>query len=59
LQKIYSLDIIEGPHPEEEESNENTKGSWVAFYEEQTSKSEIEKVPSWLPSNPQCVQEKN
>ena len=59
LQKRDSLDIIEGPHPEEEYSNENTKGSWATFDEEQTSKSKIEKAPSWLPSNPPCIQENN
>jgi len=42
LQKKYYLDIIEGPHPEEEDSNEKTTESWVALDEEQTSKSEIE-----------------
>ena len=38
---------------------ENIKESWVALDEEQIAKSEIEKAPSWLPSNPPCVQENN
>ena len=59
LQKIDFLDIIEGPHLEEEDSNENTTESWVALDEEKTSKLEIEKAPSWLPSNPTSIQEKN
>ena len=28
-------------------------------WEEHTSKSEIERTPSWLPSNPPCIQENN
>ncbi len=55
LQNRYYLDIIEGPHPKEKDSNENKKGSWAAFDEDQTTKSEIDKAPSWLPSNPPCV----
>jgi len=48
LKKIYFLDIIKWPHLEEEDSNENKKGSWDVFDE-----------GSWLPSNPPCVQESN
>jgi len=59
LQKRYSPDIIDGPHLEEEDLNENTKGSSTGFDEEHISKSEIEKASSWLPSNPPCVQENN
>ncbi len=46
-------------HAENEDSNENTKVSWVALDKEKTSESEIEKVPSCLQSDPLCVQENN
>ena len=59
LQKRDYLDIIEGSHPEEEDSNEKTKESWAALDEEKTSKLEIEKAPLWLSSNPPCIQENN
>jgi len=42
-----------------EDSNEKTKESWAALDEEKTSKSNIEKFPSCLPSVPPCVQENN
>jgi len=59
LQKRYYLDVIEGPHREEEHTNEKIKEPWAALDEEQTLKSEIEKASSWLPSNPPCIQENN
>ena len=59
LQKRDSPDIIEGQHTEEEDSKEKIKEPWAALDEKKTSKSEIERVPSWLPSNPPCIQEKN
>jgi len=59
LQKRDSLDIIEGIHPEEENSNGKTTKSWVSLDEEHTSKSEIERTPSWLPSNHPHIQKKN
>ena len=46
--RLY-LDIIEGPHPEEEFSNNKTTEPWAAIDEEHTSKLEIERTPSWLP----------
>ena len=59
LQKRDYLYIIEGPHLGEEYFNEKTTESWVALDEEQTSKSDVERAPSFLPSNPPCIQEKN
>ena len=53
------IDIIEGPHIEEKNSKENIKEPWAAFLEEYITISESEKSPSWLPSNPPCIQEKN
>jgi len=44
--KIVSLDIIERQHAKKEYLNEKTKESWVILYEDQTSESEIGKVPS-------------
>jgi len=46
LQKRDYLDIIEGPHPKEEDSNEKTTESWATLDEEKTSKSNIEGAPS-------------
>ena len=59
MQKRDYLNIIEGTHPKEEDSNEKATESWAALDEGKTSKSEIERAPSWLPSNPPCIQEKN
>ena len=50
---------IEGLHLAKEDSKEEIKEPWAALDEEKTSESEIERVPSWLPSNPPCTQEKN
>ena len=44
---------------DEEDSNKKNTEPWVAIDEEQTSKSEIERTPSWLPSNPPCIQKNN
>jgi len=52
LQKRDYLDIIEGPHTEEDDSNEKITESWVTLDEEQTSKSKIERYPL-------CIQENN
>ena len=59
MQKRDSLDILEGQHAEEEDSKEKIKEPCTAFDKEQKSKSENEKAPSWLSSNPPCVQENN
>ena len=59
LQKNDSLDAIEGQHAEKEDSKEKIKEPWFAIDQEHTSKLEIEKAPSWLPSKPPCIQEKN
>ena len=59
LQKRDYVDSIEGPHPTKEDSKEEIKGPWAALDEEKRLESEIEKVPSWLPSNPPCTQEKS
>jgi len=48
LEKIDYLDIIEGPHLEEEYSNEKTTKSWDVLDEDQASKFEIERDPSRL-----------
>ena len=58
LQKRNYLESIEGPHPTKEDSKDEIKEPWAALDEEKTSKSEIERVPSWLPSNLPCIQEK-
>ena len=58
LQKRDYIDIIEGPHPTEEDSKEKIKEPWATLDEEKTSESELERAPSWLPSNPPCIQEK-
>jgi len=49
LQKRDDLDITEGPHPKEEDSNMKTTEPWAMIAEEQTLKLEIERTPSWLP----------
>jgi len=49
---------IEGPK-EKEDSKEEINEPWAALDEEKRSESEIERVPSWLPSNPPCTQEKD
>ena len=59
LQERDYIDNIEGPHPAKEDSKKEIKEPWVALDEEKTSKSEIQRVPSWLPSNLPCIQEKN
>ena len=59
MSKWDSLDVTEGEYLEKEDSNEKTKESWATLDEEQTSKLEIEKVPSCLPLDPPCVQENN
>ena len=59
MQKRDYRDIIEGQHTKEEDSKEKIKEPWAAFDEEKTTKSESEKSPSWLPSNPPCIQEIN
>jgi len=59
LQKRDYIESIEGPHSVKEDSKEGIKGPWAALDEENTSKSEIERAPSWLPSNPPCIQENN
>ena len=57
LQKRDCLESIEGPHPAKEDSKEEIKEPWAALDEEKRSKSEIERDPSWLPSNLPCTQE--
>lgn len=57
--KKKNLDVIEGQHPEEEYSSEEIKESGAEFDEEKTSESDIEKVPSCLPSYPPSFQEDN
>jgi len=59
LQERDYIDSIEGPHPSKEDSREEIKEPWVALDEEKTSEPEIERAPSWLSSNPPCIQEKN
>lgn len=59
MQKIYYLDSIKGQHGEKEDSRDKFKEPWDTINEEQTSKSEIDRIPSWLPSNPPCIQDKN
>ena len=59
LQKRDYIERIEGPHLAKEDSKEEIKEPWATLDEEKTSKSEIERVPSWLPSNPPCIQEKD
>ena len=59
MKKRDSLNIIEGLDLEEEDLKEKIKEPWVAIDEQQRSKLEIEKAPSWLPSNPPCIQENN
>jgi len=59
LQKSDYVESNEGPYPAEEDSKEKIREPWVALDEEKASKSEIERVPSWLPSNPPCTQEKD
>ena len=59
MQIRYFLNVIEGQHKEEEDTNEEIKESRAALDEEQISKSDVEKVPSCLPAFPPCVQEKN
>jgi len=59
LQKSDYIESIEGPHPAEEDSKEKIREPWAALDEEKVSKSEIERVPSWLPSNLPCIQEKD
>jgi len=59
LQNKDYIDIIEGPHPTDEYAKEKIKQPWAALDEEKTSELEIERAPSWLPSNPPCSQEKN
>ena len=58
LQNRDYIDNIEGPK-EKEDSKEEIKEPWAALDEEKRSESEIERVPSWLPSNPPCTQEKD
>ena len=55
---LQNKDSIEGPK-EKEDSKEEIKEPWVALDEEKRSESEIERVPSWLPSNLPCIQEKD
>ena len=57
LQKRDYLESIEGPHPAKEDSKEEIKEPWAALDEEKRPKSEIERDPSWLPSNLPCTQE--
>ena len=59
LQKRDHLEGIEGSPPAKEDSKEEIKEPWAALDEEKRSKSEIERVPSWLPSNLPCIQEKD
>ena len=58
LQSRDYIDNIERPKAKED-SKEEIKEPWAALDEEKRSKSEIEKAPSWLPSNPPCIQENN
>jgi hypothetical protein len=57
LKKRDHFESIEGSHPAKEDSKEETKEPWAALDEEKRSKSEIERDPSWLPSNLPCTQE--
>ena len=59
MQKSDYIESIEGPHPAKEDSKEEIKEPWAALDEEKASKLEIERVPSWLPSNLPCIQEKD
>jgi len=59
LQKRDHIESIEGSHLAKEDSKEEIKEPWGALDEEKRSKSEIERVPSWLSSNPPCTQEKD
>jgi len=59
LQKSDYIEIIEGPHQAKEDSKEKIKEPWATLDEGKASKSEIERVPSRLPSNPPCTQEKD
>jgi len=59
LKKGDYLESIKGPHPVKEDSKEEIKEPWATLDEEKTSELEIERAPSWLPSNPPCIQEKN
>ena len=54
LQKRESSDNIEGPKAKED-SKEEIKEPWAALDEEKRYKSEIERDPSWLPSNLPCT----
>ena len=58
MQKRDHLESIEGPKAKED-SKEEIKEPWAALDEEKRLESEIERVPSWLPSNPPCTQEKD
>ena len=58
LEKRDYIERIEGPHPSKEDSKEEIKEPWAALDEEKKSESEIKRVPSWLPPNPPCTQEK-
>ena len=58
LQKSDYIESIGGPK-EKEDSEEEIKEPWAALDEEKRLESEIERVPSWLPSNPPCTQEKD
>lgn len=58
LQKSDYIESIKGPKAKEG-SKEEIKEPWVALDKEKASKSEIERVPSWLPSNLSCIQEKD
>jgi len=59
LHKRDRLESIEGSHLAKENSREEIKEPWAALDEEKASKSEIKRVPSWLPSNLPCIQEKD
>ena len=57
MQSRDYIDNIEGPKAKED-SKEEIKEPWAALNEEKRSESEIERVPSWLPSDLPCIQEK-
>jgi len=43
----------------DEDLNKKATEPWAVIDEEKISKLEIERTPSWLPSNPPCIQENN
>ena len=59
MQRRYFINVIEGKHQEEEDSNEEIKRSRAALDEEPTSESDVEKVSLCLPAFPPSIQDNN